>query len=177
MTADASEDGRYAGLPTGMPEPWRGHPVGPHDLAEGVEAAPDSITAEMRERLSRFADELIPEVDEMPSASAIGVAYEQLDEVLRSRPDLGLHLRNALTLPEAPNARQWLDSLDREGREAVTLAIVAAYYMHPKIKELLGYPGQQAIGVSVGGFPEYVSEGLLDPVIERGSIYRSPPDT
>ena len=173
MIADASAGSSYAGLPTGMPEHPPGDPAEPLD-AEGLGTG--SITAEMRTRLSNLADELIPEVDEMPSASAVGVAYGQLDEVLGSRPDLVIHLHNALVVPETRSAREWLDSLAREEHEAVTIAIVAAYYLHPKVKELLGYPGQHAVGVSVGGFPEYVSEGLLDTVIERGSLYRSAPD-
>ena len=49
--------------------------------------------------------------------------------------------------------------------------------MHPEVKARLGYPGQAAREVNVGGFPEYVSEGLLERVVERGSIYRpTPPD-
>jgi hypothetical protein len=159
-----------------MPEPAPGDPAKTPGSADDDGAAQTRVTPEMRERLSHLADQLIPESDEMPSASSVGIAYEQLDAVLRSRPDLGAHLRNALSGPEAENAPRWLDSLGREDREAVTVTIVAAYYMHPKVKELLGYPGQQAIGVSVGGFPEYVSEGLLDPLVERGPIYRIPPD-
>jgi hypothetical protein len=169
----SSGDSFHAGLPTGMPEPAPGDPAKTRRAADSAGAAQNGITREMRERLSHLADQLIPESDEMPSASSVDIAYGQLDTVLHSRPDLGPHLRNALSGPEAENALRWIESLDREEREAVTVTIVAAYYMHPKVKALLGYPGQQAIGVSVGGFPEYVSEGLLDSVVERGPIYRS----
>jgi hypothetical protein len=174
MSDDVSRDSPHAGLPTGMPEPAPGDTVHPsaHDAGPGAAR----ITPEMRERLSRLADQLIPEIDQMPSASSVDIAYGQLDDVLRSRPDLGAHLREALSGPEAEDALKWLESLVGEDREGVTLAIVAAYYMHPRVKELLGYPGQQAIGVSVGGFPEYVSEGILDSVVDRGPIYRSPPE-
>ena len=38
-----------------------------------------------------------------------------------------------------------------------------------------GYPGQAPQPVSVAGFPDYVNEGLLERVYERGPIYRPTP--
>jgi hypothetical protein len=55
------------------------------------------------------------------------------------------------------------------------LAVVAGYYLRPEVQRLLGYPGQVAQEVSVAALPDYVSEGLLERVYERGPIYRPTP--
>jgi hypothetical protein len=43
------------------------------------------------------------------------------------------------------------------------------------VRRLLDYPGQLGTPVLIE-YPEYVTEGLLDAVLERGPIYRNPED-
>ena len=54
-------------------------------------------------------------------------------------------------------------------------AIVAAYYLHPEVQRRLGYAGQTGVEVVADSYPEYVHEGLLERVYERGPIYRPTP--
>jgi hypothetical protein len=137
------------------------------------------ISDELRERLAAIAQGLIPAAEGMPAASEIDISGRQLDLVLRSRPDL-IHdlLRAVSQVEEVGDPISWMDRLrkdDPPAHEALAVAIVAGYYMHPEVKSRLGYPGQVSQEVNAGAFPEYVSEGLLERVVERGPIYRPTP--
>jgi hypothetical protein len=116
----------------------------------------------------------------MPAASEIDIVGGQLDLVLRSRPELEPHLVRALSRRgDDGDPVEWITHLeaeDPEGYDATVLAIVAGYYMSPIVKELLGYPGQTGAEVSANVYPPYISEGLLDELVERGPIYREPPE-
>jgi hypothetical protein len=132
---------------------------------------------EQRARLARIADELIPEGEGMPSAREVDVAGAQLDHVLRARPDLSPALARGLSAEVDAPAEAWLRTLetdDPDAHEALVLAVVGGYYLHPKVRELLGYPGQRGEEVRSDEYLSYVAEGLLDPVLERGPIYRDP---
>ena len=140
----------------------------------GVEVAPD-----VRERLRAFADALIPAAHGMPAASEVGVADTQLDKVLRARPDL---------LEPMVAAVAHADPLDVEGslkriqavapaaHDALLMTVVGGYYTHPDVRKRLAYDGQQPVEVRPEIIPNYVEEGLIDPVLERGPIYRRIPE-
>jgi hypothetical protein len=140
-----------------------------------------AVSEELRTRLVALANELVPEAEGMPAACAVDVGGKQLDLVLTARPDLEEPLVRGLSRAEHVNdALAWMERLgaeDPEAYEGIAATVIGGYYMHPEVKARLGYPGQAAREVNVGGFPEYVSEGLLERVVERGSIYRpTPPD-
>ena len=104
----------------------------------------------------------------------------QLDVVLASRPDLEADLCRALEVAAGvEDPIVWLGTLateDAPAHDALVLAVCAGYYLHPEVQRRLGYPGQVAQEVSVAGLPDYVHEGLLERVYERGPIYRPTPD-
>ncbi len=137
-----------------------------------------AVSEETRKRLIRIADELIPAAEGMPAASEVDVGGKQLDLVLATLPDLAPHLERALSWEKPPTSGiEWtrrLQALDVDAYVAVTVAVVGGYYTHPSVKQLLDYPGQVGQAVFVG-YPEYVTEGLLDAVLERGPIYRPAP--
>jgi hypothetical protein len=134
------------------------------------------MNEELRERLARIADALIPEADGMPAPSGIDIGGRQLDVVLASRPDLADDLRRALEAAvDVEDAIAWIELLraeDPAGYDALTTAVVAGYYMHPDVTRLLGYDGQIPEQVSVAGYPDYLREGLLERAYERGPLYR-----
>jgi hypothetical protein len=143
-----------------------------------VERKP-ALSEELRARLAALADELVPEAEGMPAASAVDVGGRQLDRVVAARPDLVEPLtRGLLRAERVEDVIGWMENLgaqDPEAHDAIAATVVGGYYMHPEVKARLGYPGQVGREVSVGGFPEYVSEGLLERVVERGPIYRPTP--
>jgi hypothetical protein len=140
-----------------------------------------SVSDGTRRALEIVGSHLIPEAHGMPAAGTMGVGTTQLDVVLASRPDLAPLLERALADAVLDDLDAFVGNLateDREAYDAVTLAIVAGYYMHPEVHRLIGYGGQVAKDSQRLGEREVYQEGLMDlaaKVIERGPIYRPTP--
>lgn len=133
------------------------------------------IADELRDWLRPLADALIPAQDGMPAAGSVGAADGQLDLVLDARPDLARHLSRAAALTSGmtpAEALAALPELDPAAHGAVLEAVAGGYYAHPRVRELLGYTGQQPVPVRAEDYPEYLAEGLLERVLERGAVYR-----
>jgi hypothetical protein len=127
-----------------------------------------------RETLAALADVLIPATDGMPSASEAGATGSLLDEVLRVRGDLEEPLATLTAAAGNKDAQAEVDRLkadEPELFEALTTAIAGGYFMSDDVRERLGYPGQQALELEDDHDP-----ALLQPVIDRGAIYRPTPD-
>lgn len=138
-----------------------------------------ALAPHLRARLARIADGLIPGTDEMPAPGSLDIGGRQLDLVLASRPDLVEGLRRALEAAgEADDPIAWAERLavsDPPAHEALVTVLVAGYYLHPAVQRCLGYPGQVGEVVRPDAYPDYVHEGQLERVLERGPIYRPTP--
>lgn len=134
-----------------------------------------------RQAIETVGDYLIPAAHGMPAASQMDVGTTQLDLVLASRPDLGPVLERTLASAVIDDVSGFVAALevdDPEGYGAVTLAVVAGYYMHPEVHKLIGYPGQVPKNVERMSEKEIYQDGLMDlaaKVIDRGPIYRPTP--
>jgi hypothetical protein len=133
-----------------------------------------------RAYFAELADVLIPAEGTMLAASAAGTATRGLDLVLRARPDLDGPLRAAVTQesgPPAQPAAEVVAGLAAAGGgtwQALTMAVSAAYYSDPAVRQLIGYPGQEARKVDPFEYTRYVADGLLDGVVARGPRYQTP---
>lgn len=151
-------------------------------MSENLEIRP-SVSETTRRALETIGDHLIPEAHGMPAASDMMVGTAQLDLVLGSRPDLAPLLERGLGDADLDDVAEFVEQLreeDAEAYDAVTLAVVAGYYMHPEVHQLIGYPGQVPKDAQRLGEREIYQEGLMDlaqKVIERGPIYRPTPVT
>lgn len=145
------------------------HEVAPLSGTRDSVAAADvpGPDADMRARLAVLADELIPAAQSMPAASEIGIHQALLDQVLLSRPDLAEPLARALdTDVDDPSARlMTLATTDWPAYQALAEVISGGYYLHPRVRKLIGYPGQEARPVQPDHYPPYVEEGLLDHLV------------
>jgi hypothetical protein len=133
------------------------------------------VDPEVRDRLRRFADALIPAGDGMPAAGEVGVADGQLDRVLAARPDLAGPLARALADADPGDYDGTLERLragDLEAYDALLLVIAGGYYTDARVRKLLGYDGQQPVEVRPEIIPNYVEEGLIEPLLARGPVYR-----
>ncbi len=136
------------------------------------------VAPEIRDRLRTFSDALIPAAHGMPAASEVGVADGQLDRVVRARPDLLEPMTQALASADPldiDGSLARIQAADPVAYEALLMTIVGGYYTHPDIRTRLDYDGQQPVEVRAEIIPNYVEEGLIDPVLERGAIYRPIP--
>jgi hypothetical protein len=142
----------------------------------GVAGAAAALDAAGRQTFAAIADHLIPAAHGMPSAAEI-VDDARLDFVLGARPDLLQPLLDGLRpgLGGDPAAR--LAALGRDDPAALgalQLAIVAGYYTDRRVRELIGYPGQEALTIRTWELPAYLEEGLIDAVLSRGPTWRDP---
>jgi hypothetical protein len=139
----------------------------------------DALAPHLRARLVRIADGLIPGTEEMPAPGSLDIGGRQLDLVLASRPDLAGGLRRALEAAgDAGDPISWVQGLatsDPPAQEALVTVVVAGYYLHPEVQRRLGYPGQAGEVVRIDGYPDFIHEGQLERVLERGPIYRPTP--
>lgn len=136
------------------------------------------LDATQRERLARLANLLIPGGHGLPSASEAEVHQAWVDRTLAVRPDLADAVVRVVTLDGDPDAEiKRLREQDKATFEHFAYAVAASYLMNPRVRQALGFPGgapQPRLA-----FPDesefYLTDGILDPVIKRGLIYRSTP--
>lgn len=132
---------------------------------------------QVRSWLTGVCDLIIPSDErlQMPAASEVDSTGRQLDLVLAARPDLLRALVRAIaltaTLPPEDAVRE-LREAEAGTYEAVCLVVAGCYYTHPAVRELLGYTGQEPKPVRSDQVPEYVEDGLLERVVERGGRFR-----
>jgi hypothetical protein len=138
-----------------------------------------TLDATLRETFAKIADILIPNAEGMPSASEMKVHGEMLDHILDLRPDLRENFLRGLTTAAGRGASEAANDLNKTDAAALTaigLVASAGYYMTPRVRELIGYPGQQSRPEKdPDATPEYVSNGMLQQVIDRGPIFRPTP--
>ena len=131
-----------------------------------------------RAALTAVADLLIPSGDGMPSASEAGVAGRWLDEVLRLRPDFGHPLAavlDGLKGADPAAALERLRSVDPAGFGVLAEVVAGGYFLNPKVRSAIHYPGQQSVAIVPEQPPDYEQDGLIASVIGRGPIYRPTP--
>lgn len=137
------------------------------------------ITDTRRATFAGIADVLIPAVEGMPAATAVDVHGKMLDHVLALRPDLTENLIRGLDAAQGKDpatAANDLNATDAAALSAIGLAASAGYYMTPQVRALIGYPGQQSRpDTDPDATPEYVVNGMLQKVIDRGVIFRPTP--
>ena len=134
------------------------------------------LTDAERATLAAVADTLIPAAHGMPSAADV-LTDERLRFVLTARPDLLEPIRRALGAGLGDDSQARLDQLSRNdpgALGALQLAIVAGYYTDKHVRELIGYPGQEALTIRTWELPAYLEEGLIDAVLARGAVWRDP---
>ena len=128
-----------------------------------------------RHRLGLIADALIGGGGGLPSAREADVQGVWIDRVLAARPDLFDVLSKAASISGDPQLV--LDRLDSAELDHIKYAIAAAYLINPRVRALLGYPGNAP--EKQPAYPDeaqsYLEDGILDAVIKRGPIYRPTP--
>ena len=130
-----------------------------------------------RKTFLEISDVLIPAAEGMPSAGQVGID-QVLDRLLGLRPDLKDAFMRGVTACANRDPSQSAEQLNREDPEAlgaIGLIASAAYYMDPEVRKLIGYPGQENRPANADETPEYVLNGMLKVVADRGPIFRPTP--
>ena len=129
-----------------------------------------------RATLGQLADVLIPAGEGFSAASDAGVATRGLDEVLCCRPELFEPLKSLIASARGREPREFLDDL--KCSDPLVFGLFAdfvggAYFLNASVREKLGYGGQTSRPIDPR--PDYLDDGLLQSVIDRGPIYRATP--
>src|SRR3954452_9120290 len=128
-----------------------------------VDTAPDLSDAQ-RETLAALADRLIPAGDGMPAASEVDVPGKWTARVLGARPDFAAPLAGLLDAAAGRDPATELRRLSAEEPDAfplLTVIVPAAYYMHPRVRRLYGYPGQKENPPLPDESDYYLRDGIL----------------
>ena len=132
----------------------------------------------LRRTFIALADVLIPEAEGMPAASQVGVDGDILDRMLALRTDLHEAFLRGLRAAAGKPAAEAAAALNRDDPAAlgaIGLVASAGYYMNPRVCALIGYPGQESRPANPDITPEYVANGMLQQVIDRGPIFKPTP--
>ena len=133
-----------------------------------------------RQRLAALADVLMPAGAGLPAASEVDVHLNWIDLALDAVPMMVPAVHLALETPGEPEeAIEWLRQQQPDIFMAFTFVVSGAYFMHPRVRLELGYQGL-AVEPSPpldGEADYYLEDGLLEPVLARGPIYRKVPES
>ena len=132
-----------------------------------------------RERLARLVDVLMPAGAGLPAASEVDVHLDWIDQALDAVPMMVPAVQVALEAPGEPE--EVIERLRQQQPDvfmAFTFVLSGAYFMHPRIRQALGYQGLavQENPPLEGEADYYLEDGLVDPVLARGPIYRQVPE-
>lgn len=135
-----------------------------------------NFDANERSLLGQLADVLIPAGEGFPAASRAGVAGTGLDQVLAVRPDLAEPLKALLSEAKDQDPKAFVAQLRHKDPNAFGLLaelVPGAYFLDPDVRAKLGYHGQTPRPIDPS--PDYLEDGLLQSVIDRGPVFRPTP--
>jgi hypothetical protein len=135
-----------------------------------------NLTPEERQLLAALADLLIPAGSGFPSASEAGVAREGFDQLLTVRPDLLDPVKSLLLRAKDHSSAEFLQELQANDPAAFAVlaeAVPGAYFLSSDVRAKLKYDGQSARPIDPR--EDYLDDGLLQSVIDRGPVYRPTP--
>lgn len=138
---------------------------------------PRRLTDPERDALVAVADALCGG-GPLPAPSATPGYPEWLDRALAARADAFEEVvAAALSLDGLSPAgrREALRQMNADQRprfHALSSVVAGAWLLVPEIRTALGYPGQIAAPAAFDEAASQLETGILDPVIDRGPIYR-----
>lgn len=137
-----------------------------------------TLASDQRARLGQFADVLISGGLGLPSASEAKVHEKWIDRALAARPDLFETVVSTISgQEEAAAALHRLKLADKAAFDDFAFVIAGAYLMNPSVCKALGLPGNapKPRPALPDESDHYLDDGILDPVIARGPIYKPTP--
>ena len=135
-----------------------------------------TFNSDERSLLAALADVLIPAGDGFPAASGAGIEGDGLDQLLGYRPDLAPGLKQLLATADGQPAAVFVAELklrDPAGFGLLAELVSGAYFINPDVRAKLNYHGQGPRPIDPR--PDYLDDGLLQSVLDRGPIYRPTP--
>jgi hypothetical protein len=136
------------------------------------------LTDQARATLMDVSDVLIPATDTMPALRAADPSGEWLDRACRARADLMDDLcaiLDDLVGAELPSTLASLHANNRARFDVLATFVAGAYYMVPKVRELIGYPGQLRAPAPLDLAADELSDEIFEGAMNYSGSYRQPP--
>ncbi|WP_426163535.1 hypothetical protein [Sandarakinorhabdus sp. DWP1-3-1] len=131
--------------------------------------------ADIGKAFAALAARLIPATDTMPAIGDVADLEQGMATALNSRPDLRGDIMRGIGVVHRDGVDAAIVSLqadDRSAWAALGLAAASIYYTAPPVQAILGYRGPERRTYDADATPEYVTNGMLDLVKQRGPIWR-----
>lgn len=132
-----------------------------------------TLSATDRDRLAALARVMIPGGAGQPGADEVRLHGAPVDAVLRIDPSRRDALCAFLAFDGPAETLSDVEALaqrDPAGFAALSVVLANAYFMHPRTRAAIGYPGQEARDSSIG--LDAGDMALVDTVARRGPIFR-----
>jgi hypothetical protein len=137
-----------------------------------------SVTPPQRAILFDVADVLVPETDIMPSLRAADPDGEWLERACRARADLVDDLCQTLDALGGTDLSSVLVSMHRDQRprfDVLATFVAGTYYLIPRIRELIGYPGQVRAPAPLDLAADELSDEIFEGALNYSGSYRPAP--
>jgi hypothetical protein len=138
------------------------------------------ITTDGWRTLLAVADVLIPQGRGRPNATAAPGYESKLEICLAARRDVIERVAEILTeLSTAGDLETSLRSLDADRPSDLAVLgniVAAAYFMIPEVAATTGYVAPHRNPAAYDEAVNELASGILEPVIDRGPVYRVAPD-
>lgn len=144
--------------------------------------APRAVSDTELRMLLAVANVLIPAAGDDPAATSEPGYEDALRVALDARADAFDIITATLADLEGPRwgelpaALRRLHDEEPETFQPLSAVVAGAWLMLPEVRTRLRYPGQRRDPASVEIAVDEISSGILDPVVERGSIFRVAPE-
>jgi hypothetical protein len=132
--------------------------------------------------LRAVADVLIPATGDHPAATEAAAYNTWLLRAVDARADSfdlitgTLRAFDGLDHAALDTALRRLHTDEPEAFAALSAVVAGAWVMVPEVKAAIGYPGQKRDVPGLEEAADQLSDGILDPVIDRGFIYTPAPE-
>jgi hypothetical protein len=136
------------------------------------------VDPEVLQGYHQLADLIVSGGHGMPAASSSDPDGKWLERALRARPDLAELVLRLIESARSSRPSEFVHALysdDREAFEQLYTLVISVYYMNPKVMKAIRYPGQKPNVPFPDEADVYLEDGILEPVLQRGTLYRTPP--
>ena len=137
------------------------------------------LTQAERDVLLDIADVLVPATETMPALRDADSTGEWLDRACAARADILPHLQHALHalagVPALSTALRRLHSEDRVTFDIVATIAAGTYYLVPRVRGLIGYPGQIRTPAPLELAADELSDEIFDGAMSYPGSYRVAP--
>jgi hypothetical protein len=134
-----------------------------------------ALTDSQRAVLLDLADVLIPETDTMPSLRLADPDGEWFERACRARADLIdelLTILDELAGTDLSSALVSLHCQQRHQFDVLATFVAGTYYLIPRIRELIGYPGQVRAPAPLDLAADELSDEIFEGAMNYPGSYR-----